>query len=244
MRDEHQNCAALFSNHSIAEWLATDPIGLPSFFWKDTRNLMRQFSLLWQIQVDQPTYQRIMGKYEQVIVADYVVVGAGASGSVLAAKLAQKLRCDKIVVLEAGGSNDLSFVKDFRESLFTPPEELEKIDYGIRSVKQKHMNNRVTNLKRAKILGGCSSNNQCLWVRGSPDDYKVWTLIIIAYPIYFKKNTHSTGLRIGHSTRCWKISKTLRFVFCTPSIKEQKTQVLILVECRWKRAMWSQVAWI
>jgi choline dehydrogenase-like flavoprotein len=60
-------------------------------------------------------------------VADYIVVGAGSSGCVLAAKLAKTLKSDKIVILEAGGTNDYSFVRDFRESLYMPPDEQPKV---------------------------------------------------------------------------------------------------------------------
>lgn len=63
----------------------------------------------------------------QRLLCDYVVIGAGASGSVLAAKLAKTLKSDKILVLEGGGTNDLTYIRDFRESLYIPPTELSKV---------------------------------------------------------------------------------------------------------------------
>jgi len=106
--------------------------------------------------------------------ADYVIVGSGSSGSVLAAKLAKTLKYDKIVVLEAGGTNDYIFVKDFRESLLMPPDAVVKIDWNYESVPQDGLKKRVLPISRAKMLGGCSSHNQCVFVRGSPYDFQYW----------------------------------------------------------------------
>lgn len=110
----------------------------------------------------------------QTLLADYVIIGAGSSGCVIAHKLAKTLKNDRIVVLEAGVSNDLSFVRDFRESLYMPSDEVPKIDWNYQSEVQRGLNNRVLPVSRAKMLGGCSSHNQCLYVRGSPADYQYW----------------------------------------------------------------------
>ena len=101
---------------------------------------------------------------------DFIVVGTGSSGSVLASKLAQ-LKKAKILVLEAGGSNNLSYIHDFRESLYLP-ENFEQWDY--KTVKHKNLNGREMNVPMSKMLGGNSSINQCLFVRGSPDDFNYW----------------------------------------------------------------------
>jgi len=108
------------------------------------------------------------------LVADYVIIGAGSSGCVLATKLAKTLKHDHVIVLEAGGSNDFSFVRDFTESLYMPPDEIPKIDWNYVSERQKGLNNRELPVSRAKMLGGCSSHNQCLYVRGSSHDYQYW----------------------------------------------------------------------
>ena len=67
--------------------------------------------------------------YHHKMTVDYVIVGAGSSGCVLAAKLAKTLKSDSIVVLEGGGTNDYSFVRDFRESLYMPPDEQPKVGF-------------------------------------------------------------------------------------------------------------------
>lgn len=101
---------------------------------------------------------------------DYVIVGGGSAGCVLANRLSADPSVS-VLLLEAGGSD--------RHPFFAMPAGFAKMTRGIGSwgwhtVPQKHLNNRVLRYTQAKVIGGGSSINAQLYTRGVPADYDEW----------------------------------------------------------------------
>ena len=102
--------------------------------------------------------------------ADYVVVGAGSAGCAIASRLSEDPSC-RVVLIEAGGSNrhpnitiPAAFPKQFKT----------KLDWDFSSEPEPFCDNRSLYLPRGKSLGGSSSMNAMLYVRGRPFDYDLW----------------------------------------------------------------------
>src|SRR5262245_2000261 len=103
---------------------------------------------------------------------DYVIVGAGSAGCTLAARLLKDSRAS-VLLIEAGGTNDLPEVRDFTKSgTLTAPGS--KIIWPYMSVPQRELLNLPQSFACGKLEGGSSSVNGMVWVRGNPADYDNW----------------------------------------------------------------------
>lgn len=106
--------------------------------------------------------------------ADYVVVGSGSSGSVVAARLAQAGH--SVILLEAGKSDEQFLVK--KPGMIGPmhavPQIKKTIDWGYYSTPQKHMLDRKMPAPRGKVVGGSSSVNGMVYVRGNRANFDSW----------------------------------------------------------------------
>ena len=106
---------------------------------------------------------------------DYIVVGSGSAGGIIASRLAEDPAV-RVLLLEAGGSDRTAFVrKPGMISLVQQVKQLKKkYDWGFTTVPQAHMNGRRLPYTRGKVIGGSSSVNGMLYLRGHRQNYDDW----------------------------------------------------------------------
>ena len=102
---------------------------------------------------------------------DFVVVGAGSSGCVVASRLSEDPR-HRVTLLEAGGSDRHPMIA--MPLVWMKTLDMPQFGWGTQSVAERHMDGRVQPLPRGKVLGGCSSINGGMYIRGAAADYDGW----------------------------------------------------------------------
>jgi choline dehydrogenase len=102
---------------------------------------------------------------------DYIVVGAGSAGCVLAARLSEDPK-NRVLVLEYGGSDNSVFIQ--MPSALNIPLNSARYNWGYESEPEPHLDNRRINQPRGKVLGGSSSINGLVYVRGHALDFDRW----------------------------------------------------------------------
>ena len=103
---------------------------------------------------------------------DYVIVGAGSAGSVLANRLSEDPNT-KVLVLEAGGRNTSILVK-MPAGVGQLIKKKSEFNWGFWTEPEPHMNNRRLWWPRGRGLGGSSAINGMIYIRGHASDYDQW----------------------------------------------------------------------
>ena len=102
---------------------------------------------------------------------DYVIVGAGSAGAALAHRLSES-GDHSVRVLEYGGSDNSIFIK--MPTAFSIPMNMKRYDWGFHSEKEPGLKGRSLHQARGKVLGGSSSINGLVYVRGCAGDFEEW----------------------------------------------------------------------
>ncbi|MFV0646014.1 MAG: GMC family oxidoreductase [Sphingomonadaceae bacterium] len=102
---------------------------------------------------------------------DYIIIGGGSAGCVLASRLSEDENC-RVLLLEAGpkDSNPWIHIPLGYGKLFNHP----RLNWRFRSEPEPGLENRVINQPRGRVLGGSSSINGLLYIRGQQEDFDIW----------------------------------------------------------------------
>lgn len=103
---------------------------------------------------------------------DYVIVGAGTAGCVLAHRLSEG-GTYSVLLLEHGG-DDRNWIIQMPAGLRSAFKPSSRFNYWFKTVPQKNLNNREIDQPRGRALGGSSSINGMTFLRGNPRDYDDW----------------------------------------------------------------------
>ncbi|MEM7521763.1 MAG: choline dehydrogenase [Pseudomonadota bacterium] len=102
--------------------------------------------------------------------ADFVIVGAGSAGCAMAYRLAQAGR--RVTVIEHGGSDAGPLIQ--MPAALSYPMNMRMYDWGYTSEPEPHLSNRRMACPRGKVIGGSSSINGMVYVRGHAHDFDHW----------------------------------------------------------------------
>ncbi len=102
---------------------------------------------------------------------DYIIVGAGSAGCVLANRLTQDADVN-VLLLEAGGKDDYHWIHIPVGYLYCIGNP--RTDWLYRTEAEAGLNGRSLGYPRGRVLGGCSSINGMIYMRGQREDYDEW----------------------------------------------------------------------
>lgn len=102
--------------------------------------------------------------------ADYVIVGAGSAGCAMAYRLAEAGR--SVAVIEFGGTDAGPFIQ--MPAALSYPMNMARYDWGYRTEPEPHLGGRRLACPRGKVIGGSSSINGMVYVRGHARDFDHW----------------------------------------------------------------------
>ncbi len=102
---------------------------------------------------------------------DFIIVGAGSAGCVLADRLSEDGK-NTVLVLEFGGTDIGPFIQ--MPSALSFPMNMSTYNWGYETVPEKHLGGRMLEAPRGKVIGGSSSINGMVYVRGHAKDFDAW----------------------------------------------------------------------
>lgn len=103
--------------------------------------------------------------------ADYIIIGSGSAGSALTYRLSEDGK-HTVMVLEFGGSDAGPLIQ--MPAALTWPISMKRYNWGYLSEPEPHLNNRRLIAPRGKVIGGSSSINGMVYVRGHSEDFNRW----------------------------------------------------------------------
>ncbi|WDI30457.1 GMC family oxidoreductase N-terminal domain-containing protein [Hyphococcus flavus] len=142
-------------------------------------------------------FRESLGEY------DYVIVGAGSAGCTLAARISENPNVT-VCVLEAGGKDDNPLIQAPIGFAFLGDNS--PTNWHFDTVPQQHMNGRLGRQPRGRALGGSSSVNAMIYIRGSKADYDRWAANGApgwawddVFPYFMKAEDNARGPDAHHS---------------------------------------------
>ncbi|MCY6381577.1 choline dehydrogenase [Hoeflea prorocentri] len=103
--------------------------------------------------------------------ADFIIIGSGSAGSAMANRLSED-PANSVIVIEYGGSDVGPFIQ--MPAALSYPMNMGIYDWGYRTEPEPHLGGRVLAAPRGKVIGGSSSINGMVYVRGHAEDFDTW----------------------------------------------------------------------